>query len=182
MAENELLSNEAQAAEASAAMDAQTAEAPEPSASPTAPASLVLLRGGAETDQVFPFAPPAVIGRFDPAVGPIEVDLGEIDEGKYVSRKHARITLEDGVWRIHDMGSSNGTYVLRSDFERVDEADLSDGVQIALGNARFKFCLSENSGSMEPSADENPEDGAASEVDTESVLAEVEAADPGESS
>ena len=39
------------------------------------------------------------------------------------------------------MGSSNGTFVLRSDFERVDEAELDDGMEIALGNARFVFHL-----------------------------------------
>jgi len=52
------------------------------------------------------------------------------------------LTLEDGVWRINDLGSSNGTFVLRDDFERVEEAELFDGQEFALGNARFVIHLS----------------------------------------
>lgn len=104
-------------------------------------ARLVVKRSGVETDTEFPINPPAVIGRFDPSVGPVDIDLGGIPEGVYVSRKHAKIICEDGVWKIQDMGSSNGTFVLRSDFERVDEAELTDGQEFALGNARFVFHL-----------------------------------------
>jgi hypothetical protein len=100
---------------------------------------LILKRSGAETDNVFELHPPSIIGRFDPAVGPIDVDLGPLDEGRYVSRKHAKITCEDGVWTLSDMGSSNGTFILRSDFEKVDEVELTDGCEFALGNARFVF-------------------------------------------
>jgi pSer/pThr/pTyr-binding forkhead associated (FHA) protein len=108
---------------------------------PTNP-RVVVKRSGVETDTEFPINPPAVIGRFDPSVGPVDVDLGGLPEGSYVSRKHAKVTNEDGVWKIHDLGSSNGTFVLRDDFERVDEAELSDGQEFALGNARFVFRLS----------------------------------------
>lgn len=102
---------------------------------------LILVRNGEETDISFEISPPAVIGRFDPSVGPIEVDLGQVEEGSYVSRKHAKITLEDDVYQIEDLGSSNGTFILRDDFERVEKAEIVDGDQIALGNARFKFRL-----------------------------------------
>lgn len=107
----------------------------------SAPAKLVLKRSGSETNDEFPINPPAVIGRFDPSVGPIDVDLGSIPEAVYVSRKHAKITNEDGAWKIEDLGSSNGTFILRNDFERIEEAELSDGDEIAFGNARFVFRL-----------------------------------------
>src|SRR5271169_4443108 len=81
--------------------------------------TLVLKRSGAETDISFTLNPPSIVGRFDPTVGPIDVDLGSLPEGSYVSRKHAKITCEDGVWKVHDLGSSNGTFILRADFERV---------------------------------------------------------------
>lgn len=100
---------------------------------------LIVKRSGAETDSVFPINPGAIIGRFDPAVGPIDVDLASLPEGVYVSRKHARLDCVDGVWSIKDLGSSNGTFVLRDDFERVEEAELADGSEFALGNARFVF-------------------------------------------
>src|SRR5579864_4687272 len=93
-------------------------------------ARLIVKRSGAETDTEFPINPPSVIGRFDPSVGPVDIDLANLPEGVYVSRKHAMITNDSGAWKIHDLGSSNGTFVLRSDFERVDEAEISDGQEI----------------------------------------------------
>lgn len=111
-------------------------EAPE---TPASVAKLIVKRSGAETTDVFELNPPTTIGRFDPAVGPIDVDLGALPEAQYVSRKHAKITLEDGVYTIHDLGSSNGTFVLRDDYERVETAELADGTEFALGNARFIF-------------------------------------------
>lgn len=105
-------------------------------------AKLIVKRNGAETEDIFDIFPPAMIGRFDAAVGPIDVDLGPLPEGVYVSRKHAKIVCEDGVWKLVDLGSSNGTFILRDDFERVEEAELKDGDEFALGNARFIFRLS----------------------------------------
>jgi hypothetical protein len=100
---------------------------------------VVLKRGGAPTDIKFSISPPAIMGRFDPAVGPIDVDLASLPEGSYVSRKHAKLTCDNGVWTLSDMGSSNGTFILRNDFERVDETEIKDGDEFALGNARFQF-------------------------------------------
>jgi pSer/pThr/pTyr-binding forkhead associated (FHA) protein len=111
-----------------------------------ATAVIILKRNGAETEHRFPVNPPALIGRFDPAVGPIDVDLGTLPEGSYVSRKHAKITLDDGVYTLHDLGSSNGSFVLRgagaeAEFVREESAPLADGDEFALGNARFVFKL-----------------------------------------
>lgn len=115
-------------------------------------ARLVVKRSGAETDVEFPVNPPCVIGRFDPSIGPIDIDLGNLPEGSYVSRKHASISCDDGTWKLTDLGSSNGTFVLRDDFEKVDEAELHDGDEIALGNARFMFHLV----GSEPAPEEAP--------------------------
>lgn len=114
------------------------AEPPEP----TEPrAKLTLRRSGTLTDHVFEFAAPAIVGRFDPSVGPIDVDLGSLDEGVYVSRRHARIECNDGQWIVVDLGSSNGVFVLRDDFERVEAADLNDGDVVVFGNAQFVFSV-----------------------------------------
>lgn len=115
-------------------------------------ARLVVKRSGAETDVEFPVNPPCVIGRFDPSIGPIDIDLGNLPEGAYVSRKHASISCDGGTWKLTDLGSSNGTFVLRDDFEKVDEAELHDGDEIALGNARFMFHLV----GSEPAPEEAP--------------------------
>jgi len=114
-----------------------------PVAEVPARAELVLMRGGAEAGPKYPLGARNTIGRFDPSVGPIDVDLGDLPEGSYVSRKHASITFEDGSWVIRDLGSSNGVFVLREDFEKVEEATLEDGMEVALGNARFIFRLEE---------------------------------------
>src|SRR5271166_4898485 len=97
---------------------------------PAAAATIVLKRSGAETDIAFSVNPPAIIGRFDPTVGPIDIDLGGLPEGSYISRRHAKITLDDGVWALHDLGSSNGTFMLgESDFERHESFTLQDGTE-----------------------------------------------------
>ena len=121
--------------------DAAVVESAETSEAAPGTARITVKRAGVETEEVFDFAAPAVIGRFDPSVGPVDIDLGNLPEGSYVSRKHARVSCEDGVWKLADLGSSNGTYVLRDDFEKVDEAELVDGTEFALGNARFVFHL-----------------------------------------
>ncbi|MER3412769.1 MAG: hypothetical protein C4341_00730 [Armatimonadota bacterium] len=104
-------------------------------------ASLRLIRGGAETGDVFAFCDSAVIGRFDPSVGPIDVDLGGLDEGSFVSRRHARISFQNGGWVLEDLGSSNGTFVLEGDdFRRIEEPTrIEDGATVAFGTARLLF-------------------------------------------
>lgn len=117
------------------------AEMSEAQASPQR-GTLTLKRQNAETDETFVIAPPATVGRFDPSVGPIDVDLGPLPEGQYVSRKHARFEVVDGTWILRDLGSSNGTFVLvpGEDFTRVEgDHVLTDGEEIAFGNARFVF-------------------------------------------
>lgn len=123
-------------------VDAESGWHVPPGATPTADttsARLVVKRSGAETDVVFPVTGNATIGRFDPALGPIDIDLASLPEGSYVSRKHARLELRDGSWYLIDQGSSNGTFLLRDDFERITEAEIKDGDEFALGNARFVF-------------------------------------------
>jgi len=132
---------EPEADETNVADDQAVVETTNEEESLTTTARITVKRAGVATEEVFDFVPPAVIGRFDASVGPVDIDLGNLPEGSYVSRKHAKVTCEDGVWKLTDLGSSNGTYVLQDDFEKVDEAELTDGTEFALGNARFVFNL-----------------------------------------
>jgi Tfp pilus assembly protein PilF len=53
-----------------------------------------------------------------------------------VSRRHVTIQLENGRYRLRDLGSGNGTLL---NGERVDSVLLSDGDQIEIGNTLLRF-------------------------------------------
>ena len=53
-----------------------------------------------------------------------------------VSRRHAELTHADGVYRVRDVGSLNGTYLNR---ERIDEAPLADGDELQIGKFKLVF-------------------------------------------
>jgi len=59
-----------------------------------------------------------------------------------VSAQHAEIGRENGVWRIHDTGSTNGTYL---NGQRIAEAELTGEAIIRLGNdgPDFSFVMEE---------------------------------------
>jgi pSer/pThr/pTyr-binding forkhead associated (FHA) protein len=85
-----------------------------------------------------------VIGRFDSETGPVDVDLGQLPEAIYISRRHAEIKRDDsGAWVIKDLGAGNGTFIRpkgQNKFQRItgDQA-IHDGDEFALGNAQFEF-------------------------------------------
>ena len=124
----------------------KSAPAPSPISSPPAnTATITLRRGGALTHDVFAFGGGAIVGRFDPDSGPVDVDLAPLPEASYVSRHHAEFRHDAGTaqWFIRDMGSSNGTFWRAGGagaFSRLaGEQELSAGDEISLGNARFEF-------------------------------------------
>jgi EAL domain-containing protein (putative c-di-GMP-specific phosphodiesterase class I) len=82
--------------------------------------------GGIERSYLrsFPFS----IGRID------EADLC-VDSQK-VSRKHAVIMQDGKTYRVQDLKSTNGTFL---NGERIDDAMLSDGDQLAFAGAMFTF-------------------------------------------
>jgi eukaryotic-like serine/threonine-protein kinase len=53
----------------------------------------------------------AIIGVFDPGANPVDIDLGSFFGNETISRKHAEIFNEAGVWKIKDLGSSNGVFI-----------------------------------------------------------------------
>lgn len=136
---------EAEVQEAAApAGPAEAVVPPSPAAPPAAAAHVALKRGGALTGDLFAIGPRAVLGRFDPETGPVDVDLGPLPESAYVSRRHAEMWQNaDGQWFIKDLGSMNGTFVCPSgqgQFRRITtDEPISDGDELALGNARFEF-------------------------------------------
>jgi pSer/pThr/pTyr-binding forkhead associated (FHA) protein len=68
----------------------------------------------------------AVIGRHT------ECDLRLVDPD--VSRRHCRIGVEDGMWRIVDLASTNGIFL---NGVRLAEANLYPGDRLRIGSIEF---------------------------------------------
>src|SRR3982751_1001785 len=63
-----------------------------------------------------------------------ELDMVLVED--MVSRKHAKITTDEHVVTIQDLGSTNGTFV---NGEKVRKADLKDGDRILIGTSIIKI-------------------------------------------
>jgi pSer/pThr/pTyr-binding forkhead associated (FHA) protein len=58
-----------------------------------------------------------------------------------VSRKHCQLNHDDGLWRIRDLGSRNGTYL---NGKRVEEAVIQAGDSIRIGPLAFMLQIDGN--------------------------------------
>lgn len=86
----------------------------------------------------------AIVGRFDPDTGPVDVDLEGFVGEETVSRGHAEIYYETGQWKVKDIGSTNGVFIKRSGQPRFGARitmpeTLNSGDEIAFGKIRFLF-------------------------------------------
>ena len=81
------------------------------------------------------------IGRWDPALSAFpDIDLDEFDAEAKISRVHAKITLQQSVLFISDLGSRNGTYVNKR--HRVSEGQtmrVRPGDSIVIGS--LELCI-----------------------------------------
>jgi hypothetical protein len=84
---------------------------------------------GTYMGQVFPVHGAAIIGREPTNPVPLDRDTT-------TSRRHAQISADGGVYRIQDLGSSNGTFVNGA---RVTESMLNPGDEVSIGGTRFRF-------------------------------------------
>lgn len=76
-----------------------------------------------------------VIGRSS------ELDMVLVED--MVSRRHAKINVEDGKITISDLGSTNGTFV---NGEKVSEAGLGEGDRVLIGTSIIKVVPADASG------------------------------------
>jgi pSer/pThr/pTyr-binding forkhead associated (FHA) protein len=60
-----------------------------------------------------------------------------------VSRRHVEFRRDDGTFRVHDVGSLNGTYL---NGDRVDDAELQNGDEVRIGKFRLIFFASDVKG------------------------------------
>lgn len=101
---------------------------------------LRLKRDGAPTSIALALASFEVtLGRSSPTTGAVDLDLSALPDTErvHVGRRHARLWLDHGVWRIAPLGRSP-VYVNRG--APLDEAEeLSTGDEVGLGNVLFMF-------------------------------------------
>jgi hypothetical protein len=88
------------------------------------PASqLVVTEGGLSGTRIGLTGAPVFIGRANDSTLVLEDD--------YASTRHARISLQNGMWVVEDLGSTNGTYLGR---RKVDgPTPLEPGVPLRIG-------------------------------------------------
>ncbi len=67
------------------------------------PTQLIVTEGGLKGTRIGLTGAPVLIGRADDSTLVLTDD--------YASTRHARITLQDGIWIVEDLGSTNGTYL-----------------------------------------------------------------------
>ena len=72
-------------------------------ATPGAPTHLLVTEGGLTGTRIGLTGAPVLIGRANDSTLVLEDD--------YASTRHARISLQDGMWVVEDLGSTNGTYL-----------------------------------------------------------------------
>ncbi|HEY3103461.1 MAG TPA: FHA domain-containing protein [Pyrinomonadaceae bacterium] len=84
------------------------------------------------------------IGRWDADGGIFpDVDLDSDDPEAKVSRRHARISIQNGQYEIEDLGSTNGTFVNRGPRLKPGARQaLNDGDEIIVGKTFLRFRLS----------------------------------------
>ncbi|HET6877145.1 MAG TPA: FHA domain-containing protein [Jatrophihabitans sp.] len=88
-----------------------------------APSHLLVTEGGLTGTRIGLTGAPVLIGRANDSTLVLEDD--------YASTRHARISLQDGLWVVEDLGSTNGTYLGQ---RKVDgPTPLEVGVPLRIG-------------------------------------------------
>jgi len=83
----------------------------------------------------------ATIGRFDPVTGlRPEADLSALDLNRSVSRHHARLAMEGGLFAVtEEVGALNGTFVNGKQLVTGKSTPLKEGDELSLGMVKLIF-------------------------------------------
>jgi pSer/pThr/pTyr-binding forkhead associated (FHA) protein len=87
------------------------------------PTQLIVTAGGLSGTRIGLTGAPVLIGRANDSTLVLEDD--------YASTRHARISLQDGMWVVEDLGSTNGTYLGPRKLEAPSPMEV--GVQLRIG-------------------------------------------------
>jgi CRP-like cAMP-binding protein len=100
---------------------------------------LLVLEGGS---RLFPItSETAIIGRYDPVTGTRpEIDLTQVDINRSVSRRHAKIIVQDGKFLLsEEVGALNGTHINSERLTPGQQSPLTSGDRVALGMVSLIF-------------------------------------------
>lgn len=86
----------------------------------------------------------AIVGIFDPDTGPVEIDLEGFSGDETVSRNHAEIYQEGAIWKVKDLGSTNGIFIKPAGQSRfasriMTPTAIHDGDELAIAKVRLLF-------------------------------------------
>jgi pSer/pThr/pTyr-binding forkhead associated (FHA) protein len=109
-----------------------SADAAAVDALPSGSALLVVQRGPGAGSRYLLDTDLSTVGRHPES----EIFLDDIT----VSRRHVEFRRDDGSFRVHDVGSLNGTYL---NGDRVDDAELQNGDEVRIGKFRLMFFASD---------------------------------------
>src|SRR5207245_1953580 len=110
--------------------------APQPVAEIAVPDGALALLVHEQGSRHFPITSDiALIGRYDPVTGTRpEIDLTQIDINRTVSRRHARIVMQDGAFLLsEEVGALNGTFVNGQRLTPGKPATIVSADKVALG-------------------------------------------------
>jgi hypothetical protein len=98
-------------------------QVPATPAGPRRPSHLLVTEGGLAGTRIGLTGAPVLIGRANDSTLVLTDD--------YASTRHARISLQDGVWFVEDLGSTNGTYYGQRKLEAPVAMEM--GVPVRIG-------------------------------------------------
>lgn len=94
-------------------------------------ACLIIIRGTPQGHRFFLTQKEMIIGR------DLTAEISVADQG--ISRKHAKVTKEEGIVKLTDLGSSNGSFINDKKVTPNETVVLAKEDMIKLGNTIFKF-------------------------------------------
>ncbi len=121
---------------------APAAPGPPPAAAPPTPDGCHAYLYSEDGKEAFPISTAkACLGRFDPVTGlKPEVDLINVDINRSVSRRHARLSLEGGIYYLtEEPGALNGTFINGRKLITGKPTRLKDGDAVNLGTVKLVF-------------------------------------------
>ena len=100
-----------------------------PRPAPGTPTHLMVTEGGLTGTRIGLTGAPVLIGRANDSTLVLEDD--------YASTRHARISLQNGIWMVEDLGSTNGTYLGQRKLEGPTPMEV--GVPLRIGKTALEL-------------------------------------------